>query len=204
MASTHDLIAERFQIDNSYPIYYSKTGTRVTLATLFAELGFNNGAEIGVFEGDYSTVLCAANPNLKLLCVDQWLPYADIVNEQQMLMHRNRARRVYRHLPGVTVRQMSSVDASRTVPNGSLDFVYIDAAHDFDNVMVDLIHWAPKVRSGGIVAGHDYTPSPGWGGGFGIIEAVTAYRLAHGIGSMYLTGELGHRRGTPSYFWIQL
>jgi hypothetical protein len=44
----------------------------------------------------------------------------------------------------------------RDVTNGSLDFVYIDGNHRFEQVVADLAAWAPKVRPGGIVAGHDY------------------------------------------------
>jgi len=36
-----------------------------------------------------------------------------------------------------------------------LDFVYLDAAHDYDNVKLDIKCWYPKVREGGILGGHD-------------------------------------------------
>lgn len=35
------------------------------------------------------------------------------------------------------------------------DLLYIDAAHDYENVSRDFTLWSPKVRSGGIVAFHD-------------------------------------------------
>jgi len=38
----------------------------------------------------------------------------------------------------------------------SLDFVMIDAAHDFQNVMADINAWWPKIRPGGTMAGDDY------------------------------------------------
>ena len=34
--------------------------------------------------------------------------------------------------------------------------MYIDARHDYESVKEDLEHWLPKVKLGGIVAGHDY------------------------------------------------
>ena len=49
-----------------------------------------------------------------------------------------------------------SENASKKFDDGSLDFVYIDAAHDFKNVAIDICVWSPKVRVGGIVYGHDY------------------------------------------------
>jgi predicted O-methyltransferase YrrM len=44
--------------------------------------------------------------------------------------------------------------ASRYADN-SLDFVFIDAAHDLESVTKDIAAWWPKVREGGLLAGHD-------------------------------------------------
>lgn len=54
------------------------------------------------------------------------------------------------------VMHMRSVDAAATFADGSLDFVFIDAAHDYKSVCEDIAAWTPKVRPGGIIAGHDY------------------------------------------------
>ncbi len=46
--------------------------------------------------------------------------------------------------------------------DGSLDFVFIDGDHSFESVSKDIAAWLPKVRPGGIIAGHDYSaPFPG-------------------------------------------
>jgi hypothetical protein len=50
----------------------------------------------------------------------------------------------------------------------SLDFVYIDAAHDYENVKKDILAWLPKVKNGGYIAGHDYRYDPN----IGVYEAV--------------------------------
>lgn len=49
----------------------------------------------------------------------------------------------------------TSVDAAVLFADGSLDFVFLDAAHDTPSVMADLRAWWPKIRLGGILAGHD-------------------------------------------------
>ena len=49
-----------------------------------------------------------------------------------------------------------SIDMAKEVKNETLDFVYIDALHDYDSVMEDLRAWYPKVKNGGYVAGHDW------------------------------------------------
>jgi hypothetical protein len=49
-----------------------------------------------------------------------------------------------------------SADVVKTVPDGTLDFVYVDALHQLANVKANIAEWWPKVRSGGFIGGHDY------------------------------------------------
>lgn len=51
--------------------------------------------------------------------------------------------------------KMKSIKAKDRFTNNSIDFVYIDASHLYKNVMRDLYAYYPKVRKGGILAGHD-------------------------------------------------
>jgi hypothetical protein len=48
-----------------------------------------------------------------------------------------------------------SVHAARGYDSASIAGVFIDAAHDYDSVLTDLKAWGPKVKEGGIIAGHD-------------------------------------------------
>ena len=41
--------------------------------------------------------------------------------------------------------------------NEEIDFLYIDGDHRFWALLADLRDWVPKVRSGGLVCGHDWT-----------------------------------------------
>jgi len=61
-----------------------------------------------------------------------------------------------------------SADAAHLFADHSLDFVFIDASHDFDGVRRDVAAWLPKVRVGGVFAGHD-------AGCPGLLNAVSAY-----------------------------
>jgi hypothetical protein len=63
--------------------------------------------------------------------------------------------------------RMASVDASKTYKNKSLDLVYIDANHTYDYVKQDILSWLPKIKEGGIIAGHDYATD--WDG---VVKAV--------------------------------
>merc|ERR1712061_735008 len=50
-----------------------------------------------------------------------------------------------------------SVSCAQQFLDGSLDFVYLDARHDRQGVLEDLSAYWPKLRAGGVIAGHDYT-----------------------------------------------
>jgi hypothetical protein len=55
----------------------------------------------------------------------------------------------------------TSVEAADSYENQSLDFVFLDAAHDYDSIRSDIIAWLPKVKIGGWIGGHDYTWNEG-------------------------------------------
>jgi hypothetical protein len=93
----------------------------------------------------------------------------------------------------IDIIRKRSLDHVKDVPDGSLDWVYLDGFHEFDWIMQDIINWVPKVRKGGIVAGHDYYPFYR----SGVIEAVDVYVKTHNIHEWYLT-----RERHSSFFWV--
>jgi len=167
--------------------------TRDKLAQIFADLGFKRGAEIGVREGFYSENLCKTIPDLELLCVDMWEPYP---GHRSPNLAKNHYKEAQDRLEpyNTTIIKFLSMEAVRTIHDESLDFVYIDAAHRFDNVMQDLIEWSKKVRPGGIVSGHDYYR----GRNNGVLPAVDAYTYAHQIHEWYVSDEK-----EASFFWVK-
>lgn len=172
--------------------YKAWDGTRDRLGVLFRELGYTKGAEIGVLKGKFSERLLIQNDKLHLLCIDPWVPYgagADHIMEE---CYEESCKR----LAGMnsTIIRKKSTDAAKFVQNDSLDFVYIDGGHDFDNVIMDLLTWIPKVRRGGIISGHDYS----FGHGYGVVQAVDAYTRCHNILMWYLTKD-----AVPSWLWVK-
>jgi predicted O-methyltransferase YrrM len=56
----------------------------------------------------------------------------------------------------VSVIKGKSADVSKQFADASLEFVFIDASHDYESVKEDIEAWLPKVKVGGIVGGDDY------------------------------------------------
>lgn len=179
----------------------SRLTHRSDLGPLFASLGYTRGAEIGVWKGVYAQQLCESIPGLQLLCVDPYLAY-DAYREQkndQRRLDEAWAEAQARLAPyACTFLKMPSADAAITVKDRSLDFVYLDGNHLKPYVLQDLDLWTAKVRSGGIVAGHDYRlqqPKPF----IQVKEAVDQFTAARQIRPVYLlTGDK-----SPSFFWLQ-
>ena len=57
---------------------------------------------------------------------------------------------------GAGVIQERSERTARLFDDGSLDWIYLDANHEYSHVLQDLAAWVPKVKAGGVVAGHDF------------------------------------------------
>jgi len=180
-------------------------GDRNRLAKLFGELNLNVGAEIGVERAAYTKVLAEANPHLKLYAIDAWRryrSYRDHVSQTQLDDFEAQSRAAMAGYPKCELIKGWSTDVALDFPHGSLDFVYIDANHTFDYVMEDLICWGRRVRSGGIIAGHDFARHKGvW-----VVQAVHMYAYANNITTWFTTTEsdpLRQRGEARSYFMVK-
>lgn len=56
----------------------------------------------------------------------------------------------------ITFFRDTSINASIKIKDDYLDIVFIDAEHTFDALKKDLKIWESKVKTGGIISGHDY------------------------------------------------
>jgi len=172
--------------------WFPRKGDRDRLIRMLPALDFNEGVEIGTWAEEFAERMCLYNPKLHLTCVDPWLAYNEQPKQRSMDAYYQAAMERFPKY-NITVMKMPSMEAVKSIPDRSLDFVYIDGAHQFDYVILDLIHWTKKVKVGGIIAGHDFIPF----GGTGVVKAVEAYTHCHDIRPWYVTKEI-----CPSFFWV--
>jgi len=182
-------LAKKFDLNlDQKPPIEIRNINRTIMAKTLCELGFKVGAEVGVAQGHHAATLCEQNPGLKLFCVDIWKRYPGYSE------YTNRIDRYYHE----AVKRLSpfdcvlikkfSMDAVADFEDESLDFVYIDGAHDFKSVACDICEWTKKVRIGGIVFGHDYKRSRDTGGKYpvDVKDVVQAYMYSHGISPWFV------------------
>jgi hypothetical protein len=124
----------------------------------------NKGVELGTFNGSFSNHL-VSNWSGILYMVDVWRPlsfdeYDDASNHaNNQEAYKNAMNNIKGFEDRAFMLRMKGEFACELFQDNSLDFVYIDANHTYDAVKEDIKNWYPKVKSGGLVMGHDYLPN---------------------------------------------
>lgn len=163
---------------------------RPNLAQWFKEWGFTKGVEVGTYCGEFASILCEANPEGHLTCVDPWASYAEYnehVNRQdKMNRYYERAKQHLSKYNCTLIRDYST-NVAKQFPDGYFDYVYIDGNHTLPYVIADIYAWVPKIKKGGIISGHDYLWMD-WLTGLQVVEAVDAYTKANRVNPWYVLG----------------
>lgn len=119
--------------------------------------------EIGSWKGRSSVFMAVeimnSGKNIKFDCVDTWegsVEHAeyDEIKEQKLYDIFLTNIEPVKNL--INPIKMLSLDAVNLYGDKTLDFIFIDASHEYEDVKRDIIAWLPKLKIGGILAGHDY------------------------------------------------
>ena len=124
------------------------------------------GAELGVAEGYFANDLLEGGLQ-KLYMVDAWatLSVSGDGSNPQEWHDKNMSdalKRVSKHGDKAIICRGLTKEMANLVRDESLGLLYLDAGHDYDSVMNDLVTWYPKVVKGGVIAGHDFL-NPAYG-----------------------------------------
>jgi hypothetical protein len=144
-----------------------EAGSRLDLWTRFIrETGARSVAEIGVYRGRFAARVlddCPAIATYYMVdpwrSLDDWNKPANTSDERFEGFFRESMERTSGHEGKRVVLRGTTVEVIDEVPDGSLDFAYIDGDHTLRGITVDLIRVFPKVRAGGWIGGDDFTPS---------------------------------------------
>ena len=119
--------------------------------------------EVGVKQGKYAELILKTIPSIeKIYLVDVWahqLNYKDNSNVKQEVQERHYQDTLNRLKPWqdkVIILKGMSVEMAANIPDESLDWVYIDARHDYCGCMEDIHSYWPKIKNNGVMSGHDY------------------------------------------------
>lgn len=129
---------------------------------------FNSGSvfvEVGCLQGRSAAYMCVEIANsaksIDFYCVDIW---EDWWNYDTNCGDKNVYGTFLSNLSPVSEyfipMKLHSADAAAKFKDNSIDFVFIDANHEYEHVKNDILAWYPKIKPGGILAGHDYFPDP--------------------------------------------
>jgi predicted O-methyltransferase YrrM len=141
--------------------------------------------EIGVASGCFTEQILATWPTCsKLYAVDCWGSFEGnhITNEDQEQRFRQVSEKFSSRSNVEIVRAYSHL-AAFSVPDDSVDFIYVDGDHSHDAVAIDLKCWFPKLKRRGIMAGHDYYD------GCGVKSAVDEFGIKNGLVILATTAE---------------
>ena len=135
------------------------------LAEKINRRGYTTGCEVGSAVGNTTKHLLQNCPRLNPLYVaDDWRPITDRRSPEtpnvnpawySKPMRPIFDKKVAPYLSRLIILEGESWKMADRIKDGILDFVFIDASHDFNSVVNDIKAWLPKVKKSGLLCGHD-------------------------------------------------
>ena len=137
-------------------------------------------AEIGVFRGNFSEKILRILEPETLYLIDPWVVGSDVntpsatyresdtriqsaqgvktaYSKSEDLAHVEKRFSKEINDKIINIKRHFSYDAKDDFEDSCFDFIYVDATHTYESVLADLNDYFPKLKRGGILAGHDYT-----------------------------------------------
>jgi hypothetical protein len=124
-------------------------------------------AEVGVWKGDFAVAALAKCPCIeKYTMIDPWAQLPDwnkpfnVGNKEFLEVYDEAIRKTAFASDKLQILKGRTKDMISEIEDESLDFVYIDGDHTLRGITLDLILILPKLKTGGLLAGDDFTLSP--------------------------------------------
>jgi predicted O-methyltransferase YrrM/tRNA G46 methylase TrmB len=137
----------------SYPNLYKNMVQQFPSGSKFVEVGAWKGKSSAFM----AVEIANSKKDIEFTCIDTW--EGSVEHQGQKDLHQlydvfienmNPVEDYYKPI------RLPSLEAVHQFKDRSLDFVFIDASHEYEDVKQDICAWLPKVKYGGVLAGHDY------------------------------------------------
>ena len=142
--------------------------------------------EIGVANGDFSEEILKHSQPRKLHLIDSW-------HSQRYSPDQDRVRNRFKKELANGIIEINlglSIERLSDFPDNYFDWIYIDTVHDYRVTSEELAIGMLKVKPGGIICGHDYTPGNIINGiPYGVVNAVQEFCVKYNWKIVYLTCE---------------
>ncbi len=132
---------------------------------------YKNIVEVGSWKGKSTHALLSGTKGT-VTAVDTWQGSEDPRDHTNILAKQDDIYGIFEKntsdFKNLKVVPQASPGAANYFDDKSIDFLFIDAGHTYEDVKKDLIAWMPKMKPDGLISGHDYMPDV-W---MGVIQAV--------------------------------
>jgi len=169
MDHIHENIDGWFDFDN----IYKKMVENFPDGSHFVEIG----SWLGKSTSYMAVEIINSGKNIKFDAIDTWEGtsdeklHGDIIKELENDLYHTFIKNIEPVKDYINPIRGWSYDVVNNYDNESLDFVFIDGAHDYESVKRDIKNWYPKVKKNGIISGHDYNIHD-WPG---VVQAVDEF-----------------------------
>lgn len=147
----------------TYPNLYQDMVKRFPTGSTFVEIGAWKGKSSAFM----AVEIVNSGKKIDFYCIDTFEGSVEHRNNPELPHLYNIFKNNMKHVEGYyTDMRMTSMEAVEKFEDESVDFVFIDGSHEYKDIKDDIAHWLPKVKKGGVLAGHDYYFPPqlmSWG-----------------------------------------
>jgi len=143
-------------------------------------------AEVGVWKGRSLAYLAVeatnSGKNIEIHAIDTWEGSREHKNPRFHEPLLETPDGLYQHFLGnirpvierIRIHRMKSTEASKMFPDQHFETVFIDASHEYHDVLEDLEAWTPKVKQHSFILGHDMDRR-------GVYDAVKHFSEKNGL-----------------------
>jgi len=131
---------------------------QIPLVALIGNDICGKAVEVGCWKGKTTLAFrFMCNPYLELFSVDHFegsKEHKEMITGINLFEEFKGNMEKYKILS--TIIKKPSIEAAKDFKDLSLECVFIDAGHDYEDVKSDILAWSPKLKSNGLLIGHDY------------------------------------------------